>query len=109
MKEADECWQFQAGGRRYPEECVLVKFFYVPDRNGTDMSVWGGKRTVIVASSLSFMWSPKDTAQLITCSCQCVSEVVAVQKSDSWSVTKDFRNRPCLDMLIYSNNLMGCR
>jgi hypothetical protein len=73
MKEVDECWQFQAGGLQYPEECVLVKLDYVPDRNGTDMTVWGGKRTVIVASTLSFMWSPKYAAQLIACSCQCAS------------------------------------
>jgi len=62
MKEAGECWQFETGGRQYPEKAVLVKLDYVPNRNGTDITVWGGKGTV-VASCLSFMWCPKDTTQ----------------------------------------------
>ena len=109
MQEVDECWHFETGGRQYPEECVRVKLDYVPNRNGRDVTLWGGKRTV-VASCLSFMWSPKDTARLIACLRQCASfEVVTVRKSDSRSVTKGFKYRPCSDMLIYSNNLVGCR
>jgi len=41
MKEVDECWHFQTGGRQYPEEAILVKLDYVPNRNGTDITVWG--------------------------------------------------------------------
>ena len=66
MEEAEECWRFQTGGREYPKECALVKLDYVPNSNGRDFTVWGGKRTV-VASSLSLMWSPKNTAQPLAC------------------------------------------
>jgi hypothetical protein len=62
MKELDKCWEFKTGGLQYPEDGVLVKLTYVPNRNETDITFWGGKGTV-VASCLSFMLSPKDTAQ----------------------------------------------
>jgi hypothetical protein len=66
MEEAEDCWRFQKGGQHYPEEGALVKLDYVPNINGRDFTVWGGKRTV-VASSLSLMWSPKDTAHTYAC------------------------------------------
>jgi len=62
----DECWQFETGGRQYPEDCVLVKLDYFPKRNGSEIDVLAGKCT-FVASCLSFMWSPKNAAQLIAC------------------------------------------
>ena len=62
IEEDDECWQFETGGQQYPEDRLVVKLNYVPYRNGTDITVWGGKVTV-VASSLSSVWSRKDTAQ----------------------------------------------
>jgi len=72
MNEVDECWQFETGGKQYPDECVLVKFVYLPKRNGSDNHVYRGKCTV-VASCLSIMWSPKDTAQLTACLLKCAS------------------------------------
>jgi hypothetical protein len=100
MEEGNECWHFKTGGRQYPEDTLLVKLDYVPSRNGEDITVWAGKGTV-VASSLSSMWSPKDTARHSTTHILlmsvCVSEVEVVRKSDSWSVMKGFRNRPCLE------------
>jgi hypothetical protein len=71
MKEGNECWQFETGGPQYPEKCVVVMLDYVPNHNGTDITVLGGKRTVV--PPLLFMWSPKDTAQLVACLCQCAS------------------------------------
>ena len=72
IHEDDECWKFETGGRQYPEACVRVTLDYVPNLNGRDIAVWGGKCTV-VASCLLFMWSPKDTAQLIARLRQCES------------------------------------
>ena len=63
MNGNNECWQYQTGGWQYPEKPVTVKLGYIPKRNSTDIDACSGKRTVI-ASSSSYTWYPKDTAQL---------------------------------------------
>ena len=62
----DECWQFETGGRQYPEHYVRVNVDYFRKRKGSEIDVLAGKCT-FVASCLSFMWSPKNAAQLIAC------------------------------------------